>query len=254
MKIPKLAFFSSAERVDSISMEGFSVTVTRKNVKNLRLRVRLADGEVTATAPLRMSLDTVRTFVASKSDWLARQRSKFLAMERDSAMEYASGEIHYFLGIPYRLEVVEQNSPPEVMISDESSLRLSVRPGTSAKGREAVLRAWYAWRLAPLLAPEIARLETVMRVRVADMRFRAMKTRWGTCNVVTKRIWLNTELAKQPMKSILYVLVHEMVHLLERGHNEKFRRHMDEFFPDWKRQKAILNGSSGEDSEPDVPE
>ena len=132
---------------------------------------------------------------------------------------------------------------PGVELLGEDTLQLSIRPGLDLRGRQAVLTEWYRGRLKALLPVLVAQWQPVIGVEVAECRVRRMKTRWGSCNIGARRIWMNLDLARVPVAAIEYVLVHEMVHLLERYHNDRFHRFMDRFLPDWQARKAELEGA-----------
>jgi predicted metal-dependent hydrolase len=138
------------------------------------------------------------------------------------------------------LKVVEQNTAPKVVLKN-NTIELYIRKGTSMTKRKDILQGWYRQQLRALIPQYIAKLEKKMNVKVAEIGIRIMKTKWGTCNPKVNRIWLNTELAKKPIENIEYILIHEMVHLLERKHNEKFIAYMDKFSPKWKHLREELN-------------
>ena len=140
------------------------------------------------------------------------------------------------------LKVVEQNTAPKVVLK-HNTIELYIRKGTSITRRKEILQSWYRQQLRTLVPQYIAKLEKKMNIKVAEIRIRKMKTKWGTCNPKANRIWLNTELAKKPIESIEYILIHEMVHLLERKHNEIFIAYMDKFSPKWKHLREELNRS-----------
>jgi len=141
----------------------------------------------------------------------------------------------------YRLDVIEHNGPATVRLANSTTLQLRVRPGTDRDKREEILHRWYRQRLREQIPPLIAKWEPKIGVEVADWGIKKMKTRWGTCTVEARRIWLNLELAKKPASCLEYILVHEMVHLLERHHNERFRALMDSFLPNWPLHRDELN-------------
>ncbi len=141
------------------------------------------------------------------------------------------------------LKVVEHNAAPKVVLK-HNSIELYVRKGATMAQRDDILQGWYRQQLRELIPQYVAKFEKKMNIKVFDIRIRSMKTKWGTCNHEAKRIWLNTELAKKPIESIEYVLVHEMVHLIERNHNEMFIAYMDEFLPKWKHLREELNRSA----------
>ena len=152
-----------------------------------------------------------------------------------------TGESHYFEGRRYRLDVVEQPGAPAVRLLNNTKMGLQVRPGADREAREAVLHRWYRRQLRDRVPPLVAKWEPKVGERVADVRIRKMKSRWGTCNPDARRVWLNLELAKKPPPCLEYVLVHEMVHLLERTHSERFRCLMDDLMPQWRTRRDELN-------------
>jgi hypothetical protein len=190
-----------------------------------------------------MSLETIRLFSISKLGWIRKQQAKLRNQKRETAREYVTRESHYYLGQRYLLKIIEQNTLPKVVLKHDT-IELHVRPGAMKKQKEELLQTWYRQQLKELTPQHIAKLEKKMNVKVADISIRTMKTKWGTCNFEAKRIWLNTELAKKQIESIEYVLIHEMVHLLERNHNEKFIAYMDSFSPKWKHLREDLNRSA----------
>ena len=171
------------------------------------------------------------------------QRAGFLEQVRQSEREMLTGESHYFQGRRYRLNVVEYDCPPAVHIANNTTLELRVRPGADRAKRLGVLEDWYRKHLRTDIPELVARWEPVMGMQVAESRIRKMKTRWGSCNTQARRIWLNLELAKKPRTCLEYVVVHEMVHLLEQKHSVRFRELMNQFMPDWRMRKDELNSS-----------
>ncbi|MDP9349487.1 MAG: M48 family metallopeptidase, partial [Gemmatimonadota bacterium] len=222
----------STER-HTIAVSGMTIEVVRKPIKNLHLGVYPPAGRVRIAVPLHIDDEAVRLAVISKLGWIRRQQRAFDRQPRQSQREMVAGESHYVFGRRYRLRVVEEDAPARVTIRGNTHLILRVRPGTSAEKREEILSQWYRRRLRAVVPELIARWEPVIGVQVAEWGIRRMKTRWGTCNIEAGRIWLNLELAKKPPQCLEYILVHEMVHLLERHHNDRFRECMDRFMPQW---------------------
>jgi predicted metal-dependent hydrolase len=216
------------------------VEVVRKAIKNLHLGVYPPAGRVRVAVPTRVDDEAVRLAVISKLGWIRRQQARFDEQPRQSQREMIAGESHYFQGRRYRLRVVEENAAPRVQIGG-STLKLSVRPDTNAAKREAVLNDWYRSGLKSLLPGLIAKWEPVIGVEVVGWGVKKMKTMWGACNTNAGRIWLNLELAKKPPQCLEYILVHEMVHLLERHHNGRFKEHMDRLMPQWRLLRDELN-------------
>ena len=225
----------------SIEVRGTAVDVVRKNIKNLYIRVYPPNGRVRVAAPLRLDNDAVRMAVISRLGWIRRQRAKFQQQERQSRREFVTGESHFFEGGRYRLDVTERDGPPAVRLLNNSTLAMCVRPGADRDIREAVLDRWYRRHLRDCLPGLVAKWEPEMGVRVNEVRIRKMKTRWGTCNPDARRIWLNLELAKKPSSCLEYVVVHEMAHLIERRHNDRFWKLMDRFMPSWRYYRDELN-------------
>jgi len=226
-----------------IELGNICINVIHKDIKNVHLSVHPPQGRVTISAPLRMDLETIRLFCISKLGWIRKQQVKLKNQKRETAREYITRESHYYLGQRYLLKVVEQNSAPKVVLKN-GTIELYIRKGTSVTRRKEILQSWYRQQLRMLIPQYIAKLEKKMNVKVAEIGIRIMKTKWGTCNPKAKRIWLNTELAKKPIESIEYILIHEMVHLLERKHNETFIAYMDKFSPKWKHLREELNRSA----------
>jgi predicted metal-dependent hydrolase len=225
------------------------VDVVRKKIKNLHLAVYPPNGRVRVAAPLHIDDEAVRLAVISRWTWIRRQQAKFAEQERQSAREYISGESHYFQGNRYLLDVIYRNAPPQVLIHSNTRLELFVRPGSDIFQRERVLLNWYRQQLKEQIPAFIAKWEAVIGVEVADWRIKQMKTKWGTCNIEQRRIWLNLELAKKSTRCLEYIIVHELVHLLERKHNEHFITLMDQFMPQWRLLRAELNQAPLADEE-----
>lgn len=223
-----------------IKVSGLVVDVVRKNIKNLHLAVYPPTGRVRMAVPLRVNDEAVRIAVITRLAWIKRQQAKFKGQERQSEREFVTGESHYFQGRRYRLNVVYQNGPARVAFRNKSIIDLFVREGSDTSQRERVFLAWYRQQLKALIPPLIEKWEKVVGVKVAEWGVKQMKTKWGTCTSRARRIWLNLELAKRPVHCLEYIVVHEMVHLLERHHNDRFTARMDSFMPQWRKVKAIL--------------
>lgn len=227
-----------------IKVSGLTVDVVRKDIKNLHLAVYPPIGRVRVAAPLRVSDEAVRLAVVSRLGWIKKQKSKFTSQARQSEREFVSGESHYFHGQRYRLHVICQSGASHVAIRNKSALDLFVREGSDKEQRERVLLTWYRQHLKELIPDLIAKWEPILGVRVADWRVKQMKTKWGTCNTKVGRIWLNLELAKKSAQCLEYIVVHEMVHLLERHHNDRFTELMSKYMPQWKLHREELNRSA----------
>ncbi|MFW5995398.1 MAG: M48 family metallopeptidase, partial [Spirochaetia bacterium] len=161
-----------------------------------------------------------------------------------------SGEVHFVQGRGYVLDVVESGGRHRVGVTGDARLELRVRPGTDMAGRWRALDRFYRELLERRVPELLARWQPRMRVAAAEWRIKSMKTRWGTCNVRARRIWLNVDLARRPERCLEYVVVHELVHLLERNHSKRFYALMDEFLPDWRARREELNAAWPVDTPP----
>lgn len=229
--------------MEKIIINNIEIELTKKNIKNLHLSVHPPDGRVKISAPQYMDTDTIRLFAISKLSWIRKQQKKFINQERQPEREYVSGESHYFLGQRYLLNVIYTNKRKQgVEIRNKKYIDLYVRENTPKYLRERAMTEWYRRELKKLIPTIIAKWEPIIGVGVNEFGVKKMKTRWGSCNPKAKRIWLNLELVKKSPTCIEYVVVHEMTHLLERKHNERFIAYMDKFLPNWRAIKEELNG------------
>lgn len=217
------------------------IDVVKKDIKNLHLGVYPPDGRVRIASPLKVDDETIRLFAISKLKWIKKNQAKFQAQPRQSPREYVSGESHYYQGDRYLLNVIYHSSAPKVVVRNKTYLDLYVRHGSIQKQREQVLINWYRQQLKSEIPQLIAKWEQVIGVSINDWGVKKMKTRWGTCNIQAKRIWLNLELIKKPQHCLEYVIVHELVHLLERNHGDRFKTYMSRFMPNWNSYKQELN-------------
>ncbi|MDN5870795.1 MAG: M48 family metallopeptidase [Nitrococcus sp.] len=224
-----------------LQVNGIPVEVRRKAIKNLHIGVYPPDGRVRVAAPARMDDETIRLAIVSRLAWIRRHQRRFLAQVRESARELVTGESHYYRGQRYRLDVVDAAGRAGVHLTGMSTMELGVPPGTDTAGRRCVLERWYRRELRALVPDLLATWEPIIGKSVAEWRIKRMKTRWGSCNIGARRIWLNLELIRKPHACLEYVLVHEMAHLLERHHTHRFRDLMDRFLPDWRLRRDELN-------------
>jgi predicted metal-dependent hydrolase len=217
------------------------IQIVRKSIKNLHIGVYPPDGYVRVAAPLHLSDDNIRLAVVSRFSWIKKQQAKFQEQPRESKHEMVAGESHYIFGHRYRMEVIERPGPHKVVIINNSTIQLFVNPGTSTKNRGLVLTEWYREQLKSKIPDLLNKWQSIIGEQVADWGIKKMKTKWGSCNIKERRIWFNLELAKKPIECLEYVLVHELVHLLERHHNERFQAYMDKYLPQWRQYREILN-------------
>jgi len=219
-----------------ISVSDIIIDVVRKDIKHMHLSVHPPDGRVQISAPKRMDEKAVRSFAVSKLKWIKRHRARFKKQKRQLPLKYISGERHYFIGKRYVLNVIYQSPSLQnkVKIRSEKYLDLYVRKGSHKEQRKRVLTEWYREQLKDMIPDLQKKWERKIGVRVKEWRVKKMKTKWGTCNLTAKRVWLNLELAKTPPHCLEYILVHELVHFLEPYHNSRFAAYMDKFLPEWK--------------------
>lgn len=215
------------------------VVIRRKAIKHLYIRIDQSDGTVRVSAPAAMPEQAVKRAVAARADWIRRQQQRLAS--RPARPDIVTGETHYVQGRACSLEVVEQRGRAAVRFTERDTLELRVPPGADPARRRAVLERWYRQSLSDQIPSLVQQWQPVLGVQVAEWRIKRMKTRWGTCNIRDRRVWLNLALAKRPPECLEYVLVHEMVHLLERRHNARFYAFMDRFLPDWRTRRALLN-------------
>lgn len=224
-----------------IEISNFTVNIIKKDIKNIHLGVYPPNGRVRVAAPLKTTDEAIRLLVISKMPWIEKQQAKFEKQERQTRREYVSGESHYFFGKRYLLNLIVYDSKPKVEINRNAYLDLYVRPNATLKKREEVLEDWYRLELKNKLPTIIEKWEKIIGVSVESVKIRKMKTRWGSCNPSKRSIWVNLELSKKPVHCLEYIVVHEMIHFLEKSHNEKFRMHMISYLPQWKQYKDELN-------------
>ena len=214
--------------------------VVLKEIKNVHLSVYPPTGRVRISAPARMSLDTIRVFAISKLAWIKQQQRKLREQEREPPREYLDRESHFVWGRRYLLRVVEAEAAPAVEL-EHSRLVLRVRPGTDVEKKDAILHEWYREQIKRAVPPLLAKWEPLMGLRVQRLFVQRMKTKWGSCSATSRGIRLNTDLAKKPRECLEYIVVHEMVHLLEPTHNARFLSLMEQFMPTWQRYREQLN-------------
>jgi predicted metal-dependent hydrolase len=226
--------------VSQIHLGDIAVDVVLKDIKNVHLSVHPPTGRVRISAPKRMRIDTIRVFAVSKLAWIRQQQRKLRDQERETPREYVERESHFLWGKRHLLTVVENEGPPSIEVT-HSRLFLRVEPGTDEKRRQALVEAWYREQLKQAVPPLVARWQQLLGVNVQRFFVQRMKTRWGSCNPRSGSIRLNTELAKKPRACLEYLVVHEMIHLIEPTHNARFVALMDGAMPQWRIVREQLN-------------
>jgi predicted metal-dependent hydrolase len=223
-----------------IEIGSIAMQLNRKAIKNLHISVLPPDGRVRVSAPEAMTDTAVRMAVISRIPWIKKQQRDFAKQLRQSDREMVSGECHYLWGKPYRLNVIDRAGKHEIKLG-RGRIHLHVNKETTVENKALVLNSFYRDVLKERITELLPAWQSSIGVATADWGVKKMKTKWGSCNANAKRIWLNLELAKKPPECLDYILVHELVHLLERKHNQRFKAYMDKFLPDWRERRDLLN-------------
>lgn len=227
--------------MSQIIISDIRIDVIRKDIKNMYLAVYPPKGKVRISVPKRVNSDTIRLFAISKLGWIKRSQRKFKEQERQSKREYKSRESHYFQGKRYLLNVIETKEKNRIAIRNKTSIIMYVVKDTSLEKRHKLMNEWYRESLKKLIPEILLKWEKIIGVQTTECKIKIMKTKWGSCNIHKRRLWINLELAKKPTKCLEYIIVHELVHLLERNHNERFINYINTFLPNWKKLKLELN-------------
>jgi len=223
-----------------IELGDLRIALTRKDVKHVHLSVHPPEGRVTLVAPASTRFEVARAYAISRLGWIRERQAKLQSQARAEPMQYVSRESTYLWGRRYLLLVVEVNDKPQVRL-DHRRIRLQVRPGATLEQRAAVMHDWYLGHLHKVVRTLIAKWGERLGVTVAAFFMQRMKTKWGSCNPAARNIRLNTELVKKPKDLLEYVVVHEMAHLLEPNHSERFVALLDQHYPTWREARAELN-------------
>jgi predicted metal-dependent hydrolase len=227
--------------MEQITINHIKIDVIRKDIKNIHLAVYPPTGRVRIAAPVKINEDTIRLYAVSKLGWIKRNQRSFAGQQRILPRVYKERESHYYQGRRYLLNVIENDSPPKIVLRNKKFIELHIRPGTPTIKRHEILTEWYRAQIKNQIPDIISKWENILKIKVKAWQVKQMKTKWGSCNIDKKRIWVNLELAKKPETCLEYIIVHEMVHLLERHHNDKFLYYMDTYLPIWKQIKKELN-------------
>ena len=222
-----------------IKLEDIEAEVVHKNIRNIHLRVLPPDGKVRISAPFRTKNEAIYKFACSKLNWISKQRI-MIRKNTHQSFQYINQETHYFRGRQYQLKVKENNEPPVVQLLN-NEIVLQVPDSADLETRRSVLQDWYHRQLEMLIPPLITKWESILNVSVRRFSIRSMKTRWGSCTPKTRSIRFNLELVKRAPECLEYIVVHELVHLLEASHNSKFKTLMDRFYPKWKFYRKELH-------------
>ena len=225
---------------ETIQLGDVSIRVTRKDIKNVHLSVHPPSGRVTLTAPASTRLEVARAYAISKLGWIREQRSVLLAQTRETPRRFVGRESHHLWGRRHLLSLDYQDCKPFVSL-DHKRIKLTVRPGSDAQQRSAVIHEWHKSLLHAAVPALISKWERRLDVRVTRYFLQKMKTKWGSCSPAASHIRLNTELVKKPKDLLEYVVLHEMVHLREPIHSERFVAILSEQWPQWREARQELN-------------
>ena len=225
---------------ETIHIGDLSIQVTKKDIKNVHLSVHPPDGRVTLVAPTATRLEVARAYAISKLSWIREQQRKLKNQARETPRQFIERESHYLWGRRYLMTVLHRDTKPCVTL-DHKRITLTVRPGSDARRRAEVIHEWHKSILHKVVPTLIKKWEPKLEVKVADYFLQRMKTKWGSCNHKAGNIRLNTELVKKPNDLLEYVIVHEMVHLLEPTHSDRFTAILGEHYPTWREARAELN-------------
>ena len=223
-----------------IKLDDINAEVTQKKIKNLHLRVCPPAGHVRISAPFRMNQEKIRVFALSKLDWIRKQRQRIRNQVCELTDKYIDQETHYFRGNGYQLKVLENNCSQFAKLIGKE-IFLNVPSGADAGEKRSILNEWYRQQLIESIQPLVNKWENKLKVSVEHFSIRDMKSRWGSCTTKTRSIRFNLELAKKSPECLEYIVVHEMVHLLESSHNFRFKALMNQFYPNWKDYRKELN-------------
>ena len=225
---------------ETLNLGDIAVDVILKDIKNIHLSVLPPLGKVRIAAPQRMDLDTIRVFAITKLAWIKSQQKKLREQQRETPREYLDRESHYVWGKRYLLKLEEKDAAPTVELR-HNKLILQLRPASSQEKKQEILDAWYREQLKERLPLLLGKWEKALGVKAGKVFVQKMKTKWGSCNPVARNIRLNTDLAKKPPQCLEYIVAHELAHLLERRHNDRFTALMDAHVPQWRQYREMLN-------------
>jgi predicted metal-dependent hydrolase len=226
--------------VTQLQLGEMAVEVVLKDIKNIHLSVYPPAGRVRISAPSRMPLDIIRLFAISKLGWIKQQQAKLRGQERETPRDYLDRESHFVWGKRYLLKLIECDETPSVELKHNQML-LRLRPRTPGNKKQAVVESWYRKQIRTVAPSLIAKWEPVIGVKVNKFFVQKMKTEWGSCNSTANTIRLNTDLAKKPPQCLEYIVVHELVHFVERHHTELFLGLMNKCLPGWRLLRQTLN-------------
>lgn len=226
--------------IETIQIGDIAIQVTRKAVKHVHLSVHPPSGRVTLVAPTATRLEVARAYAISKLGWIREQQTKLRNQAREAPRRFVERESHYLWGRRHLLTIHYQDAKPSISL-DHKRITLTVRPDSGIVKRAEVIHEWHKLILHGVVPALIRKWEPKLSVKVTDYFLQRMKTKWGSCNHRAGHIRLNTELVKKPKDLLEYVIVHEMIHLIEPTHNERFISLLNKHYPTWREARVELN-------------
>lgn len=227
--------------IEVTKIGGINVDINRRDIKNIHLSVLPPNGRVRLSVPNKTTEQAIRLAIVNKLAWIKKQQADFAGQERQSVREMVNGECHYLWGNKYRLAIQLPQGKYAVNAKGNGQLELKVSEATSTDNRLKLLNRFYRDEMQRSLEKLVPLWQKKLGVEADFLNIKKMKTKWGSCNIQSKRIWLNLELAKKPPECMEYILVHELIHLLERHHNDRFRLLMNKHMPNWRERRDLLN-------------
>ena len=221
-------------------IDGKNIEVTRKNIKNIYLRIRAPEWSIAVSVPEHICDETIRILILSRLDWIKKRREKIKYSAQFKSKKYIDSEYHYIWGSKYLLTIVEKNAPPTIVLTDDI-IQLTIKPGTPLEKKKRIFNNWSREQLQLKAEPLVEKWCLILCVSINKLYIQKMKSCWGSCNTLRETIRLNTELVKKPIECLEYVVLHELVHLIEPSHNKNFHDLMTKHLSDWKERKQLLN-------------
>ncbi len=225
--------------METIIIDGVEIQICKKRIRNLYIRIKPPLGKVCISAPQRMSLHDIKKFAISKMSWIIAHSKKYNQSLSQAELHYTTGDSIPFMGNRHILEVI--NSQKKDVQVTEGKIVLYIQENSTVEQRKKLLKSWMRKRMKQMIPAQVDTWQKIIGVQASDVGIKDMKTRWGTCNVKTKKIWLSLRLMEKAPGLLEYVIVHELVHLLEKSHNQVFKGYMDQFLPRWKTLRKELN-------------
>ena len=226
-----------------LEVSGIPVRITKKGIKNMHLSVKPPDGHVEVSAPQHLSDESIAMFIRTRIGWIKKQQEKYRVQPRQTVREFVSGETLYVWGKQYFLQVEYSNRGNSMVLSGDKAI-LTVRKESTTQQRENYVNEWYRTLLKAEIEKRLPKWENLSDLHCSGWQTKYMTTKWGTCNTNTGKIWINLQMAKKPFECLDYVLLHELIHLRFRKHDDQFTSSMDFYMPYWRETRKILNSST----------